>query len=83
MYTVIFMMMFNEGVSKAATIPGQENYLSSNAFTRLQPDQDLIMFNATSNVKMDFLFDLGEVNYEIHAPSIDTMDFLPETDIEA
>ena len=65
-YMMLFMMMFNVGVSKAANIPGQENFLSSNALTRLQPDQDLIMFDATSIDTMDFLFDLGEVNYGIH-----------------
>ena len=58
--------MFNVEVSRAATIPGQDNFLSTNAFSRIQPDQNMIIFDATSIDTMDFLFDLGEVNGGIH-----------------
>ena len=65
-YMILFMMMFNVGISRAASIPGQDNFLSTNAFSRLQPDQNMIIFDATSIDTKDFLFDLGEVNNGIH-----------------
>ena len=58
--------MFNMGASRAATIHGQDNFLSTNAFSRLQTDQDMILFDTTSIDTRDFLFDLGEVNHGIH-----------------
>ena len=57
------MMMFNVGITRADNIQDQGNFLSSNAISRIQPDQ-MIIFNATSADTMDFLFDLGEANDE-------------------
>ena len=65
-YMMLFMMMFNVGISRAATIPEQDNFLSPNAFSRLQPDQNMIIFDATAIDTKDFLFDLGEINHGIH-----------------
>ena len=57
--------MLNVGVSKAATIPGQSNFLATNAFSRIQAEQEMILFDVTSFDTRDFLFDLGEVNQGI------------------
>ena len=65
-YMMLFMMMFNVGIARAANIQDQGNFLSPNAFSRIQPDQDMIIFDATSIDTMEFLFDLGEVKRGIH-----------------
>ena len=57
--------MLNIGVSKAASIQGQGNFLSTNAFSRIQTDQEMILFDVTSFDTRDFLFHLGEVNQGI------------------
>ena len=62
-YMVLFMLMI--GVCRAAPIQGQDNFLSSNAFSRIQADQEMILFDVTSFDTRDFLFDLGEVNQGI------------------
>lgn len=65
-YMMLFMMMINAGFCRAAAIPEQDNFLSPNAFSRLQSDQDMIIFDATAIDTKDFLFDLGEINQGIH-----------------
>ena len=65
-YMILFMMMFNVGITRADNIQDQGNYLSSNAFSRIQPDQEMIIFDATSIDTMEFLFDLKEVKIGIH-----------------
>ena len=65
-YIMLLIIMGSVGVSKAATIHGQDNFLSTNAFSRIQPDQNMILFDATSIDTKDFLFDLGEINHGIH-----------------
>ena len=64
-YMMLFIIMFNVGVSRAAAIPDQDNFLSTNALSRLQTDQDMIIFDTTSIDTRVFLFDLGEVNHGI------------------
>ena len=66
MYIMLLIIMGSVGVSKAAAIDSQDNFLSTNPFTRLQPDQNMILFDASSMGTKDFLFDLGEVNNGIH-----------------
>ena len=48
-----------------APIQGQDNFLSSNAFSRIQADQEMILFDVTSFDTKDFVFDLSEVNQGI------------------
>ena len=64
---ILSILMLNVGVSKAATIPGQDNFLATNAFSRIQGEQEMILFDVTSFDTKDFLFDLGEVNQRIHS----------------
>merc|ERR1712051_420648 len=64
---ILAITMLNVGVSKASTIPGQSNSLASNSFSRIQAEQEMILFNVTSFDTRDFLFDLGEVNQRIHS----------------
>ena len=61
-YMIIFLLMVMTGGCRAATIQDQDNSLSSNAFTRIQVDNEMILFDVTSFNTRDFLFDLGEVN---------------------
>ena len=64
---ILDIMMLKVGVSNAYTIPGQSNSLATNAFSRIQTDPEMILFDVSSFDTRDFLFDLGEVNQRIHS----------------
>ena len=60
-YMAVFMLLV--GLSRASPIQDQKNFLAPNAFTRIQADQEMILFDVSSFDTKDFIFDLGEVNH--------------------
>ena len=62
LYMVMLLLIMLVGGCRASPIQDQDNSLSPNAFTRIQVDNEMILFDVTSFNTKDFLYDLGEVN---------------------